>query len=34
MGFILANGQVHDWILLTPTGPRFWAQIDQELGIA
>ncbi len=34
MGFILAQGQVHDWILLTPTGPRYWAQIDQELGIA
>ncbi|OBG38135.1 PE domain-containing protein [Mycobacterium sp. E3198] len=34
MGFVLAQGQVHDWILLTPTGPRYWAQIDQELGIA
>ncbi|OBH00297.1 lipase [Mycobacterium sp. E2699] len=33
MSFILANGQVHDWILLTPTGPRYWAQIDQELGL-
>jgi triacylglycerol lipase len=33
MGFVLAQGQVHDWILLTPTGPRFWAQIDQELGL-
>jgi triacylglycerol lipase len=33
MGFVLAQGQVHDWILLTPTGPRYWAQIDQELGL-
>ncbi|OBA74413.1 hypothetical protein A5641_28150 [Mycobacterium sp. 1554424.7] len=33
MGFVLAQGQVHDWILLTPTGLRYWAQIDQELGL-
>jgi triacylglycerol lipase len=33
MSFVLANGQVHDWILLTPTGPLRWAQIDQQLGI-
>jgi triacylglycerol lipase len=33
MSFVLAKGQIHDWILLTPTGPRYWAQIDQELGI-
>jgi triacylglycerol lipase len=33
MSFVLAKGQIHDWILLTPTGPRHWAQIDQELGI-
>jgi triacylglycerol lipase len=33
MSFVLAQGQVHDWILLTPTGPRYWAQIDQELGL-
>jgi triacylglycerol lipase len=33
MSFILGNGQIHDWILLTPGGPRHWPQIDQELGI-
>ena len=31
--FVLANGEIHDWILLTPDGPQYWAQIDQELGI-
>jgi triacylglycerol lipase len=31
--FVLANGQIHDWIILTPDGPQYWAQIDQELGI-
>jgi triacylglycerol lipase len=32
--FVLANGQIHDWIILTPDGPQYWAQIDHELGIA
>ncbi len=31
--FVLANGEIHDWILLTPDGPQYWPQIDQELGI-
>jgi triacylglycerol lipase len=31
--FVLANGQIHDWIILTPDGPQYWPQIDQELGI-
>jgi triacylglycerol lipase len=33
MSFVLANGQIHDWILLTLDGPQYWPQIDQELGI-
>jgi triacylglycerol lipase len=31
--FVLANGEIHDWIILTLDGPQYWAQIDQELGI-
>jgi triacylglycerol lipase len=31
--FVLGNGEIHDWIILTPDGPQYWAQIDQELGI-
>ncbi len=34
MSFVLANGQIHDWVLLTPWGAEYWPQIDQELGIA
>ena len=33
INFVLANGQIHDWILLTLDGPQYWPQIDQELGI-
>jgi triacylglycerol lipase len=33
INFVLANGQIHDWIILTPDGPQYWPQIDQELGI-
>jgi triacylglycerol lipase len=33
INFVLANGQIHDWVILTPDGPQYWAQIDQELGI-
>jgi triacylglycerol lipase len=33
INFVLANGQIHDWILLTPDGPQYWPQIDQELGV-
>ncbi|GJO22050.1 PPE family protein [Mycobacterium marinum] len=32
--FVLAHGQIHDWVLLTLDGPRYLAQINQELGIA
>ncbi|MCV7052324.1 PPE family protein [Mycobacterium heidelbergense] len=31
--FVLANGEIHDWIILTVDGPQYWPQIDQELGI-
>jgi triacylglycerol lipase len=34
MGFVFAPGGIHDWILLTPRGPFYWGQIDQQLGIA
>ncbi|MEE6176792.1 PPE family protein [Mycobacterium sp. 050134] len=34
INFVLANGQIHDWVLLTLDGPRYLAQINQELGIA
>ncbi|WP_165609415.1 PPE family protein [Mycobacterium alsense] len=31
--FVLGNGEIHDWVILTPDGPQYWAQIDQELGL-
>ena len=31
--FVLGNGEIHDWIILTLDGPQYWPQIDQELGI-
>jgi triacylglycerol lipase len=34
MSFVVASGQIHDWVLLTPWGTEYWPQIDQELGIA
>jgi triacylglycerol lipase len=33
ISFVLANGETHDWILITPDGLHYWPQIDQELGI-
>jgi triacylglycerol lipase len=33
ISFVLATGQIHDWVLLAPDGFRYWPQIDQELGI-
>jgi len=33
ISFVLANGEIHDWVLLTPDGFQYWPQIDQELGI-
>jgi triacylglycerol lipase len=32
ISFALVNGEIHDWIFLTPDGLRYWPQIDQELG--
>ena len=32
ISFVLASGGIHDWVLLTPDGLRYWPQIDQELG--
>lgn len=34
INFVLANGQIHDWIILTPDGLRYWPQINSHLGIA
>jgi triacylglycerol lipase len=34
MSFVVASGQIHDWVLLAPWGSQLWPQIDQELGIA
>jgi triacylglycerol lipase len=31
--FVLASGEPHDWVLLTPDGFRYFPQIYQELGI-
>ncbi|BBZ48170.1 PE domain-containing protein [Mycobacterium parmense] len=33
MSFVLGNGGIHDWVLLTPDGFQYWPQIDQELGV-
>jgi triacylglycerol lipase len=33
MSFVLASGEFHDWILLSPDGFRYIKQIEQELGI-
>ena len=33
INFVLGNGEIHDWVILTPDGPQYWAQIDQELGL-
>jgi triacylglycerol lipase len=34
ISFVWANGQIHDWVLLTPDGLRYWPEINQQLGIA
>ena len=31
--FVFAHDEIHDWIILTPDGPQYWPQIDQELGL-
>jgi triacylglycerol lipase len=33
ISFVLGTGGIHDWVLLTVDGFRYWPQIDQELGI-
>jgi triacylglycerol lipase len=33
ISFVLATGEIHDWILLTPDGSRYLPQLEQELGI-
>ena len=33
INFVLATGEMHDWILLTPDGFRYFPQVEQELGI-
>ncbi|MFV0494609.1 PE domain-containing protein [Mycobacterium sp.] len=33
MSFVLANHQIHDWVLITLDGLRYWPQIDAQLGI-
>jgi triacylglycerol lipase len=32
ISFVLASGEIHDWVLLSPDGFKYWPQIDQELG--
>ncbi|MFV0493806.1 PE domain-containing protein [Mycobacterium sp.] len=34
INFVLANGQFHDWVLLSLDGLRYWPQINAQLGIA
>jgi triacylglycerol lipase len=29
---VLATGETHDWLLITPDGWNYWPQIYQELG--
>jgi triacylglycerol lipase len=33
ISFVLANGEFHDWLFLSPDGLRYWPQIYQELGV-
>ena len=33
ISFVLANGETHDWLFITPDTLHYWPQIDQELGI-
>lgn len=32
ISFALVNGEIHDWIFLTPDGMHYWPQIHHELG--
>jgi triacylglycerol lipase len=32
ISFVLANGETHDWLFVTPDTLHYWPQIDQELG--
>jgi triacylglycerol lipase len=31
ISFVLANGETHDWLFITPDAWNYWPQIDQEL---
>jgi triacylglycerol lipase len=33
INFALVNGEIHDWIFLSPDGLNYWPQIDRELGL-
>jgi triacylglycerol lipase len=33
MSFVLANGETHDWLFITPDTLHYWPQIDRELGL-
>ena len=33
ISFVLAAGETHDWIFITPDGLHYWPQIYQELGV-
>ncbi|MBW0013684.1 MAG: alpha/beta hydrolase, partial [Mycobacterium sp.] len=33
ISFVLAKGEIHDWIILTVDGPQYWPQINRELSI-
>jgi triacylglycerol lipase len=33
ISFALVNGEMHDWIFLSPDGIHYWSQIDHELGL-
>ena len=32
ISFVLANGETHDWLIVTPDTLHYWPQIRQELG--
>jgi triacylglycerol lipase len=32
ISFVLATGEIHDWLFLSPDGVHYWPQIHQELG--
>lgn len=32
--YMMANGMIHDFVILTPDGFQYWPQIERQLGIA